>query len=67
MVFLWGGSIYYPKHWFGHSAGISWRLPINELYYPKDGHRTPAGHQEAIAEILADEIIELGLTGLKGV
>jgi lysophospholipase L1-like esterase len=31
-----------------------------QLYYAKDGHWTSTGHQE-IAEILADEIIELGL------
>jgi lysophospholipase L1-like esterase len=51
------------------AAGVPWldaterlrrRSDRYELYHPRDGHWTPAGHQ-AIAEILADEIINLGL------
>ncbi|MGD8753819.1 MAG: hypothetical protein PVG14_20480, partial [Anaerolineales bacterium] len=46
--------------WIDVAAEMHRRSDRNNLYYPKDGHWTPAGHQAA-AEILADEIIKLGL------
>jgi hypothetical protein len=53
----------------GLAAGVPWvdateelrrRADRFELYYRKDGHWTSAGH-DAIAEILAGKIVDLGL------
>jgi lysophospholipase L1-like esterase len=46
--------------WIDAAKQLHQRPDRHQMYYAKDGHWTPAGHQ-AIAEILANEIVELGL------
>jgi hypothetical protein len=46
--------------WVDASRLLQLRSDRQDLYFPKDGHWTPAGHR-AVAEILTDEIVSLGL------
>jgi hypothetical protein len=46
--------------WINLTGLLRKRSNRYELYYPKDGHWTPAGHR-AVAEILFDQIINYGL------
>lgn len=46
--------------WVDAAQQLQQRPDRYQLYYAMDGHWTPAGHR-AMAEILADELMELGL------